>query len=145
MIYAVEDLNDPFAAYLKDDPVRPHIPHDIRFGNNRKVFVLAENDSVMAMVCAKLCKGVPSTEDELLTDDPEPDTAVFYTIWSYMPGAGQKLIREGLQKVQQELPNIAKFVTLSPPTEMARRFHIKNGARVFRINDSSVNYEYILK
>jgi hypothetical protein len=27
---------------------------------------------------------------------------------------------------------------------MARRFHIKNGAQVFRENDSTVNYEYIL-
>jgi hypothetical protein len=26
---------------------------------------------------------------------------------------------------------------------MARRFHLKNGANVFRVNDESVNYEYI--
>jgi hypothetical protein len=72
----------------------------------------------------------------------EPDTVVFYTIWSYKPGAGQRLLQEGLKKVQAELPNVKRFVTLSPPTDMARRFHIKNGASVFRVNSDTVNYEY---
>jgi hypothetical protein len=72
----------------------------------------------------------------------EPDTAVFYTIWSYKPGAGQRLLREGLKKVQAELPNVKRFVTLSPLTDMARRFHTKNGASVFRVNSDTVNYEY---
>ena len=100
MIYSIPDLNDPYATYLKDDPVRPHIPHDLRFGSNRKVFALTEDNTVKAVVCAKLCSKIPSTEQELLEDNTDtPDTAIFYTIWSYAPGAGQKLIREGLQPV----------------------------------------------
>jgi hypothetical protein len=144
MIYAIPDLSHPLASYLKDDPVRPHIPHEQRFGTHAQVFALTENDTVKAMVCAKFCKGVPSSEQELLDNsDGEPDTAVFYTIWSYTPGAGQRLIREALKQAQKDLPNVKKFVTLSPPTEMARRFHTKNGASVFRINSDTVNYEYI--
>jgi hypothetical protein len=33
-------------------------------------------------------------------------------------------------------------VTLSPKTEMARRFHLKNGAIIFRENIETINYEY---
>jgi hypothetical protein len=33
-------------------------------------------------------------------------------------------------------------VTLSPKTEMARKFHLKNGAEVFRENPDTVNYLY---
>lgn len=145
MIYTIPDLSDPLATYLKDDPVRPHIPHEQRFGTHSQVFALKDdNNKVKAMVCARFCKGVPSSEQELLENqDPNPDTAVFYTIWSYSSGAGQQLIREGLKKVQKDLPNVTRFVTLSPPTEMAKRFHLKNGASVFRINTDTVNYEYI--
>jgi hypothetical protein len=33
-------------------------------------------------------------------------------------------------------------VTLSPKTDMARRFHLKNGAAVYRENLETVNYLY---
>lgn len=145
MFYTLTNPTDPLATFLKDDPVRPHIPHHERFGEYGQVFALTNDDSVDAIVCAKFCKGVPGSEQELLTPvDGEPDTAVFYTIWSYKPGAGQKLIREALQYARNNLPNVKKFVTLSPPTEMARRFHTKNGASVYRINADTVNYEYII-
>lgn len=144
MIYTIPNLTDPLAAYLKDDPVRPHIPHDQRFGSNRAVFALTENNEVSAVVCARLCSTIPSSEQELLNDQTDnPDTAVFYTIWSYKAGAGQKLIREGLQQIKDQLPNVKRFVTLSPPTELAKRFHLKNGAQIFRVNEQTVNYEYI--
>ena len=144
MIYTIKDTLDPFANYLKDDPVRPHIPYDQRFGSNRAVLALTDDNTVKAVVCTRLCSSIPTNEEELLTDNSaNPDTAVFYTIWSYTPGAGQQLIREGLAKFRQENPNIKRFVTLSPPTEMAKRFHLKNGARIFRVNDTTVNYEYI--
>ena len=132
------------ATYLKDDPVRPHIPHDQRFGANRQVYALTENQEVKAVVCTRLCSTIPSSEQELLEDNTDnPDTVVFYTIWSYKPGAGQQLIREGLKQIKNQLPNVKRFVTLSPPTEMARKFHLRNGANIFRVNDGSVNYEYI--
>jgi hypothetical protein len=33
-------------------------------------------------------------------------------------------------------------VTLSPKTEMARRFHLKNGASELRENSNTINYIY---
>jgi hypothetical protein len=144
MIYTIDNLSDPLSGYLKDDPVRPHIPLELRFGPSRRVLALREDDKVKAMVCAKLCQGVPSNEVEMLLEPQgEFDTIVFYTIWSYAPGAGQRLLRASLELVKQQMPEIKRFVTLSPHTEMARRFHINNGASVFRINLDTVNYEYI--
>jgi len=47
-----------------------------------------------------------------------------------------------VNQIRQEYPKITRFVTLSPKTEMARKFHLKNGAFVMRENESSINYEY---
>jgi hypothetical protein len=71
-----------------------------------------------------------------------PNVAVFYTIWSYAPGAGRKLIFDAVEYIKQSNKNIDRFVTLSPKTDMAKRFHTKNGAIVFRDNPETVNYEY---
>jgi hypothetical protein len=47
-----------------------------------------------------------------------------------------------VEQIKEKFPTITRFVTLSPKTEMARRFHHKNGAVTFRENQESVNYEY---
>lgn len=143
MLYLIKDLDDPLVQYLKDDPVRPHIPITERFGQNRHVFVLKDEDQVQAIVCAKLCSSIPTNEQELLADSiDEPTTMIFYTIWSYHLGSGQRLIREGVQHIKSTRPEITRFVTLSPTNEIAKKFHIKNGAVIFRINLDTVNYEY---
>ena len=142
MIYVISNISDPYTAFVKDDPVRPHIPISERVNDNAKIFALIENEQLAAMVCARFCNGVPANEAELLVPITEPDTIVFYTIWSYTPGAGARLINEGLEQVKDNFPNIKRFVTLSPQTKMAERFHLCNGATIFRINSGSVNYEY---
>ena len=143
MIYEIKDEKDPYSYLLAEDPVRAHIPLSERFGRNRHVFALVEENLVTAIVCCKLCNGVPASEQELLTNNcSNPNTIVFYTIWSYRPGAGQKLITEGLKLAKSKFSNVDQFVTLSPPTEMARRFHLKNGATIYRVNEDTVNYEY---
>ena len=143
MIYEIKDEQDPYSRYVLEDPVRAHIPLVERFGNNRHVFALLDDNLITAIVCSKLCSVVPNNEQSLLEDNcKNPNTIVFYTIWSYKPGAGQKLITEGLKLVKSKFSNIDKYVTLSPPTEMARRFHLKNGATVYRVNEDTVNYEY---
>jgi hypothetical protein len=45
-------------------------------------------------------------------------------------------------QIKERFPTVTRFVTLSPKTEMARRFHHKNGATTLRENSESVNYEY---
>ena len=38
--------------------------------------------------------------------------------------------------------NVNRLVTLSPKTEMAKRFHEKNGAELVSENEESYNFEY---
>jgi hypothetical protein len=47
--------------------------------------------------------------------------------------------------LKSEYSNLKDIVTLSPQTEMARRFHTKNGAETYRQNETSVNYRYYSK
>ena len=42
----------------------------------------------------------------------------------------------------KESKPVDRYVTLSPQTEMARKFHLANGATVLEVNSTSVNYEY---
>lgn len=142
-LYRVSDLNDSFTCVVKDDPVRPEIPLHQRVNDHSDIFILLEdNDQLMAAVCVKYLSSIPSSVDELLKKHDNTDHAIFYTIWSYKPGGGARLILDTKQWLEQNKPTVRRFVTLSPPTEMARRFHIKNGATVFRTNDDTVNYEY---
>jgi hypothetical protein len=143
MLYFVNDQTDPYSKYLEDDPVRPDIGLEERFGVNRKVFVLTDELVVEAVVCVKLCNLVPDCEQQLLNNETDsPTTAVFYTIWSYRPGSGQRLIMQTLDYLKKENKEITKFVTLSPMTEMAKKFHLRNGASVLRVNQDTINYEY---
>ena len=141
MIRFITQPTDPLLEYIKDDPVRPDIPAEFRISNNRFISALVA-DKPRAMVCVSLHNFVPSEVQELEMTTLEPDTAIFYTIWSYAPGAGAELLRETVLGIKQHYPSIKNFVTLSPKTELARRFHLKNGARVMRENADTVNYEY---
>jgi hypothetical protein len=83
---------------------------------------------------------VPRTESELgKTGD---QVAAFYTIWSYQPGAGRRMIRAARIHIATTRPLIKTYVTLSPKTEMARKFHIGNGASVLADNETTINYIY---
>jgi hypothetical protein len=96
------------------------------------------------MVCVSLQNTVPTDVVDLGSTDTDVDTAIFYTIWSYAAGAGTELLLSAVDNIRESYPQIKRFVTLSPKTEMARRFHIKNGAVVFRENTNTVNYEYLV-
>lgn len=144
MLHVINSLDDPLLALIKDDPVRPDIPREFRVSSNAVVFVLLDSDRVPeAVVCCAYRDAVPDTVDALLSASSDRvNTAVFYTIWSYRAGAGRRLIRAAREWIQGEQGGIENYVTLSPPTEMARLFHLRNGAQVFRVNLDSVNYLY---
>ena len=144
MFKIITDITDPLLEYLKDDPVRPDIPREFRVTQNRFVATLV-SDRPRAMVCVSLKNLVPATVAELDGDCSEPDTAVFYTIWSYMSGAGAQLIFDTVDAIRKQHPAIKRFVTLSPKTQMAYKFHMRNGAMVLRENADTVNYEYLIK
>jgi hypothetical protein len=143
MLHVIKSQDDPLIKFVKDDPVRPEIPADWRVSKNREVLTLVdENKNPLAMVCVAFCDNIPSSVEELLVEAIKPNTAIFYTIWSYANGGGRNLIGEAQQYIKDTYDHITRFVTLSPTTELARRFHTKNGAKVFRQNSDTVNYEY---
>jgi hypothetical protein len=119
------------------------VPHVDRIGANKDIFVFRdEDDKVKAITCVSYQSSIPTKESELFETTDSPSIAVFYTIWSYVPGAGRALIFDAVRHIKESKPEITRFITLSPKTEMAKRFHTKNGAGVYRENDETVNYEY---
>jgi hypothetical protein len=145
MLHFITDLTDTLLNYIKDDPVRPEIPTDFRVADNRFVAALVDDQQPSAMVCISLHEDVPDSVLGLDNTSTNPTTAVFYTIWSYEAGAGKELLFNAVDEIKVKYPTVTRFVTLSPKTEMARRFHLKNGAVVFRENMDTINYEYFDK
>jgi uncharacterized protein YuzE len=143
MLHLIESLTDKFFELIYQDPVRPNVPHVDRLGANKDIFVFRdEDDKVKAITCVSYQSSIPTKESELFETTDDPSIAVFYTIWSYVPGAGRALIFDAVRHIKETRPEITRFITLSPKTEMAKRFHTKNGAGVYRENDETVNYEY---
>lgn len=143
MLHIINDLQDNLLKLIKDDPVRPEIPVEQRVNSNSKIFVLKDDaGEPLAVTCVKFLADIPASVDDLANTVVNTNTAVFYTIWSYAAGAGKRLIEEAQRQIKEEKPEVTTYVTLSPKTEMARRFHHKNGAETYRENETSVNYLY---
>jgi hypothetical protein len=136
-------LTEHLLNLLKDDPVRPEIPAEQRVDSRGCVYVLEDDQGeTLAVTCVKFLATIPETVDDLTDVAVNTTTAVFYTIWSYAAGAGRSLIEAAQQDIKNTEPEVMTFVTLSPKTEMARRFHHKNGAKTYRENADTVNYVY---
>ena len=134
-----------YLNYLKDDPVRPHIPVEFRVTHPNQVWILEDDFSgkIDAVICVAYTNAVPTTEQELVDFcDKDGDIAVFYTVWSYTKGAGRDIVF-GVARQIKRTRRVSRYVTLSPRTEMARKFHLGNGAVVLQENPESVNYEYL--
>jgi len=144
MLHVIKDLQDELLALIKDDPVRPEIAAEQRVDHRSEIFVLKDDQTnePLAVTCVKFLAAIPETVEDLSQISTETTTAVFYTIWSYAQGAGRRLIQEAQQDIKEKKPEIKTFVTLSPKTEMARKFHHKNGAVTYRENSDTVNYLY---
>lgn len=145
MLHQINSLDDPLCRLIADDPVRPELPIDFRVNDHSSIFVLLDDyQRPQSVVCCRFKDSVPKSVEELAFPNMiEPHVAVFYTIWSYRSGAGQELILTVRNWLNHHRQDITQYVTLSPQTEMARRFHLRNGAEVFRINQETVNYRYL--
>jgi len=136
---------------IKDDPVRQKLSADWRINNGREVYALyddqyAEQDPVLfdgprAVICVAYTNGIALTEKDLERTF-NPNTAMFYTVWSYDKGAGRQIVNEVASHIKQTREEIGRFVTLSPLTEMAERFHLRNGAVFLRKGTLCQNFEY---
>jgi len=142
MLHTITTISDDLATLIKDDPVRPEIPLTDRVNSNSRIYMLKDGDQTLAVTCVKFLETIPSAVDDLVVIIGGATTAVFYTIWSYTAGAGRDLIVAAQRSIESEFPEIQTYVTLSPKTEMARRFHLKNGARELRENVDTINYIY---
>ena len=144
MFQFITDLSHTLLSFIKDDPVRPEIPKDFRVSDGRVVAALTDEEhNPEAMVCVSFHDFVPEDVEGLHKTSSVPTTAIFYTIWSYKSGKGRDLLYQAVKGIQAQYPSVTRFVTLSPKTNMARRFHLKNGAIVLRENIDTTNYEYL--
>jgi len=144
-LHHIRDINDPQVKVIKDDPVRPHIPLEQRVNDFAEILILKAGEEVLAATCMQWLRDIPKDEQDLIDLVENKDVAVFYTIWSYAPGAGAELLKEAANWLKTEFKDIKAIVTLSPQTEMAKRFHLKNGASIHKQNETSVNYKYYEK
>ena len=141
MIHIIKDIYDPLLNLVKDDPVRPDIYQIERVIGNKEVLVLLEDNQPVAVVCVSYQDHIPEYEKDLISS-MTPNMVIFYTIWSYKPGSGRKLLFKAKDYIKEHRPEIKRFITLSPKTFTASRFHTNNGAKMLRVNKDSVNYEY---
>ena len=137
MEYRVElrTVTSPEEVRIEDDPVRKGYSYDFRMSDGRKIFTIPEK----AVVCVAQTTDIPTTMDELKRfSTPKTDNfSIFYTVWSYEKGYGRLILNYLLP-----LLNSNRYVTLSPKTEMAKRFHLRNGAKMIADNNESYNFEY---
>ena len=129
-------------THVKNDPVRPHISADWRSRQGREVYVLERDNNIAAMICVSYMDEVPTREQDMKW--PGMDNAVFYTVWSYDRGAGREIVNGVAAHIKKTRPWIKRYVTLSPLTEMARKFHISNGAKFIAKHSDCQNFEYFL-
>jgi hypothetical protein len=142
MLHTITCITEDLETLIKDDPVRPEIPLTDRVNINSRMYVLKDGDKTAAVTCVKFLNSIPEAVEDMAGLVESATTAVFYTIWSYAAGAGRTLIQEAQKSIEAEFPGIDTYVTLSPKTEMARRFHLKNGAGIYRENSTTINYIY---
>ena len=128
----------------EDDPVRPELNNEFRISKGRKIFGLKYNNEIEGVICIAFTNELPATVKELdlmSVNEQDSQIAVAYTLWSLKKGAGKKIMKE-LLKYMKEHNNIDSIMTLSPLTPVATHYHIRNGAKLIKINPTTQNFEY---
>lgn len=145
------ELND---VDVKKDPVRPELSMDFRTKYGRKVYGLKDEEGeIAAVMCFAFTNQVPTTVEELDTFSQDAylqshfrsgqvgQIAIAYTVWSTKKGGGRRIVQE-VYKMIKKSNHLNRLVTLSPLTDMARNFHLKNGAKELQVNKETQNFEY---
>ena len=138
---------------IADDPVRPELSNDFRTSYGRKIFGVKYKNEIHAVMCFAFTNNIPKTVDELdryskdaflqstHRDQNVGKMAIAYTVWSKKKGGGKLIVKE-VYKMIKKSNHLNRLVTLSPLTEMARKFHLRNGAIELQVNEESQNFEY---
>ena len=145
MLQVYNQIDTWIQEIINDDPIRPNLSAEFRINKSAEIFALWSEQSLGAVCCVRYTQGIPEDISDMQErSTSSADTAVFYTLWSYVKGSGRDLVQLASAHIQDEKPHIKNIVTLSPKTTTAERFHLRNGATTYRVNEDSVNYAYRL-
>ena len=139
---------------ISEDPVRPELDNIFRTNYGRKIFGVKFKDEIHAVMCFAFTDEIPKSVEELdlfskdaflknVQRDPDKvgRIAIAYTVWSKKKGGGKLIVKE-VYKMIKKSNHLNRLVTLSPLTEMARKFHLRNGAVELQVNETTQNFEY---
>ena len=139
---------------INEDPIRPDLDIKFRTSYGRKIFGVKYKKEICAIMCFGFTNQIPKTinECDLMTRDAHLQSAswrskdigkiaIAYTVWSKKKGGGKLIVKEVFKKIKKS-NHLNRLVTLSPLTEMARNFHLRNGAKELQVNEESQNFEY---
>jgi hypothetical protein len=141
--HRVIDVTEKPQLWEGKDPVRPELSQDFRSSSGRKVFALVDKEKFYAaFLCLARTTEVPQDTESLeRLSCNDGAIAVPYSVWSYQAGAGKEIVDRVVSLAKKD-PSIRRVVTLSPITKMAERFHLKNNAKEYRVNTTTINFEY---
>ena len=137
----------------EEDPVRPELTNEFRTGYGRKIFGVKYQGEIHAVMCFAYTNEIPKNVEELdkfshdaflqsaMRDQNIGQIAIAYTVWSKKKGGGKLIVKEVFKKIKKS-NHLNRLVTLSPLTEMATKFHSKNGAKLLQVNKDTQNFEY---
>ena len=138
-----------------EDPVRPELDNNFRTGYGRKIFGVRYKKEIYAIMCFAYTNKIPTSVEELeklstdaflqsaLRGQNVGKIAIAYTVWSKKKGGGKLIVKEVFKLIKKS-NHLNRLITLSPLTEMARKFHLKNGAIEVQVNKETQNFEYKL-
>ena len=136
-----------------EDPVRPELNNEFRTSYGRKIYGVKYKGEIYAVMCFAFTNQIPKSVKELdklskdaflqsaLRDQKVGKIAVAYTVWSKKKGGGKLIVKQVFKMIKKS-NHLNRLITLSPLTEMATKFHFKNGAKLLHINETTQNFEY---
>tara|TARA_X000001382_G_scaffold104855_1_gene79985 strand:- start:506 stop:1069 length:564 start_codon:yes stop_codon:yes gene_type:complete len=139
---------------VAEDPVRPELSLEFRQTHGRKIYGIKDEDGdIAAVMCFAFTHHIPKSVEEMdrLSKDAamqaihragvQGSIAIAYTVWAKKKGGGKHMVNEVYKMIKQS-NHLNRLVTLSPLTDMARKFHLKNGAKEVQVNLTTQNFEY---
>ena len=117
-----------------EDPVRPELDNKFRTSYGRKIYGVKYKGEIHAVMCFAFTNEIPKSVEELdmMSKDAFLQSirreyqvgkiAIAYTVWSKKRGGGKLIVKE-VFKLIKKTHHLNRLITLSPLTEMARKFH----------------------
>ena len=136
-----------------EDPVRPELDNKFRTSYGRKIYGVKYKEQIHAVMCFAFTNEIPKSVEDLdklskdaflqsaLRDQKVGKIAIAYTVWSKKKGGGKLIVKEVFKMIKKS-NHLNRLVTLSPLTEMATKFHLRNGAKLLYKNRTTQNFEY---